>query len=238
LPVREAILDGETIALKSRHALPFQETMRRFGRKLDVEASRAAYPLSAFFFDCLLADGNDLTARPRASASTSSEDLPARILIPRLITATREPRRFPRRSRARHEASWQKPWRPYEAEARAVAQDQAGAHARPRLIASNGAAAGARLAQQPALGALDPATGGFVMLGKTFKGMTDKMLAGRPSACSHSRPRARARRARPELVAEIAFTKSSRARRIGRLRAALRTRQALPRARARRTRIR
>jgi len=45
LPVREAILDGETIALKPDGTpYPFQETMRRFGRKLDVEASRAAYP--------------------------------------------------------------------------------------------------------------------------------------------------------------------------------------------------
>src|SRR5437773_210140 len=48
-PAREAILDGETIALKPDGTpYPFQETMRRFGRKLDVEASRAAYPLSVF----------------------------------------------------------------------------------------------------------------------------------------------------------------------------------------------
>src|SRR5437762_3621471 len=62
---RKAILDGETIALKPDGTpYPFQETMRRFGRKLDVEASRAAFPLSVFFFDCLLAEGEDLTARP------------------------------------------------------------------------------------------------------------------------------------------------------------------------------
>ena len=32
------------------------------------------------------------------------------------------------------------------------------------------------------LGARDPATGGFVMLGKTFKGMTDEMLAWQTGA--------------------------------------------------------
>src|SRR6266480_6989721 len=38
-PVREAILDGETIALKPDGTpYPFQETMRRFGRKLDVRS--------------------------------------------------------------------------------------------------------------------------------------------------------------------------------------------------------
>ena len=57
------------------------------------------------------------------------------------------------------------------------------------------------------LGARDPATGGFVMLGKTFKGMTDQMLAwqtekllaleiGREGHIVH---------VRPELVVEIAF---------------------------------
>src|SRR5437899_2450162 len=47
---REVILDGETIALKPDGTpYPFQETMRRFGRKLDVEALRATFPLSVSF---------------------------------------------------------------------------------------------------------------------------------------------------------------------------------------------
>jgi DNA ligase-1 len=57
------------------------------------------------------------------------------------------------------------------------------------------------------LGARDPATGGFVMLGKTFKGMTDELLRWQTEALL-------AREAsrndwqvfvRPELVVEIAF---------------------------------
>src|SRR5205814_4999747 len=89
---REATLDGETIALKPDGTpYPFQETMRRFGRKLDVEASRAAVPLSVFFFDCLLAEGEDITARPaRERFDVLAKILPAKILIPRLVTGDRE----------------------------------------------------------------------------------------------------------------------------------------------------
>ena len=57
------------------------------------------------------------------------------------------------------------------------------------------------------LGALDPATGGFVMLGKTFKGTTDKMLAWQTErllALETSRE-GHVVHVRPELVAEIAF---------------------------------
>ena len=61
LPLRDAILDGEAIALQPDGTpLPFQVTMRRFGRKLDVERLRAELPLSAFFFDVLYADGTVL----------------------------------------------------------------------------------------------------------------------------------------------------------------------------------
>jgi DNA ligase-1 len=57
------------------------------------------------------------------------------------------------------------------------------------------------------LGARDPANGGFVMLGKTFKGMTDKMLAWQTEQFL-AREIGRDRYAvyvRPELVVEIAF---------------------------------
>ena len=54
LPAAELILDGEAIALDGRdRPRPFQITMRRFGRKVGVEALRGEIPLRAFFFDCL-----------------------------------------------------------------------------------------------------------------------------------------------------------------------------------------
>src|SRR5256886_7031905 len=79
--VREAnakalILDGEAIALKTDGApYPFQDTMRRFGRQLDIDAMRVTLPLSVFFFDCLRHDDQDLVPRPateRFAALTAS----------------------------------------------------------------------------------------------------------------------------------------------------------------------
>src|SRR5207244_1977181 len=58
LPARELILDGEAITLRPDGTpLPFQTTMRRFGRRLDVERLRRDLPLTPFFFDLLYLDG-------------------------------------------------------------------------------------------------------------------------------------------------------------------------------------
>src|SRR5688572_13166638 len=66
LAAREIILDGEVIALRDgRSPLPFQETMRRFGRRLEVNRLRSELPLTPFFFDCLYVDGRALTAEPQ-----------------------------------------------------------------------------------------------------------------------------------------------------------------------------
>ena len=70
LPAREMILDGEAIAFTTDgRPRPFQVTMRRFGRKLDVEKLRSELPMQAFFFDCLHFEGESLTLGPRASDS-------------------------------------------------------------------------------------------------------------------------------------------------------------------------
>jgi len=58
LAPRELILDGEALAFRADgRPEPFQATMQRFGRKLDVDALRASLPLRPFFFDCLRVDG-------------------------------------------------------------------------------------------------------------------------------------------------------------------------------------
>src|SRR5690606_27041574 len=72
LPARAAVLDGEVLALRedgSPH--PFQETMRRFGRKRDVVRLRSELALSPFFFDLIHLDGDtllDLPMRARLAA--------------------------------------------------------------------------------------------------------------------------------------------------------------------------
>src|SRR5207247_969882 len=183
--VREAILDGETIALKPDGTpYPFQETMRRFGRKLDVEASRARYPLSVFFFDCLLAEGEDLTARPaRERFAALAKLLPATTIIPRLVTGDKgAAQAFYDDALARgHEGVMAKALEaPYEAGSRGAGWLKIKeAHTLDLAVIAAEWGSGRRKGRLSNLhlGALDPATGGFIMLGKTFKGMTDKMLA-------------------------------------------------------------
>ena len=61
MPAASLILDGEVLALKPDGTpRAFQDTMRRFGRRLDVEALRAELPLTPAFFDVMHADGEDL----------------------------------------------------------------------------------------------------------------------------------------------------------------------------------
>src|SRR6267154_853038 len=212
---REVMLDGETIALKPDGTpYPFQETMRRFGRKLDVEALRAAYPLSVFFFDCLLAEGEDFTARPaRERFDALAKLLPATILIPRLVTGDKgAAQAFYDDALARgHEGVMAKALEaPYEAGSRGAGWLKIKeAHTLDLAVIAVEWGSGRRKGwlSNLHLGALDPATGGFVMLGKTFKGMTDKMLAWQTEELQK---RAVSRdewtvHVRPELVVEIAF---------------------------------
>src|SRR5207302_50517 len=65
LPGRTLVLDGEAIAFDAAgRPHPFQITMRRFGRKLNVEQLRAELPIKAFFFDCLRLDALSIADRP------------------------------------------------------------------------------------------------------------------------------------------------------------------------------
>jgi len=212
---REAILDGETIALRPDGTpYPFQETMRRFGRKLDVETSRAAYPLSVFFFDCLLTEGDDLTARPaRKRFDVLAKILPAKVLIPRLVTGHKEAAQaFYDDALARgHEGVMAKALdAPYEAGNRGAGWLKIKqAHTLDLAVIAAEWGSGRRKGwlSNLHLGARDPASGDFVMLGKTFKGMTDKMLAWQTErllALETSRD-GHVVHVRPELVAEVAF---------------------------------
>src|SRR5207248_11521707 len=89
LPVREIILGGEAIALRpDGMPHPFQTTMRRFGRKLDVDAMRRELPMSPAFFDVLYVDGQPILDEPLARRAAAAADLvDARWLVPRLVTA-------------------------------------------------------------------------------------------------------------------------------------------------------
>jgi DNA ligase-1 len=216
---RELIVDGETIALRADGTpYHFQDTMRRFGRKLEVEAARASHPLSVYFFDCLLADGEDLTARPALERFDAlARALPPGVLVPRLVTGDRDAARdFYESALTRgHEGVMAKALdAPYEAGSRGAGWLKVKrTHTLDLVVIAVEWGSGRRKGwlSNLHLGALDPASGGFVMLGKTFKGMTDRMLAWQTEKLLGLKVTEETSRdghvvhVRPELVAEIAF---------------------------------
>lgn len=220
LSSRTLVLDGETIALDANaRPLPFQETMRRFGRKLDVDAMRASLPLSMRFFDVLHADGEDLLALPaRERFEMLRARLPAALIVPRIVTDdVAQAEAFLRDALARgHEGIMAKSLdAPYEAGARGASWLKIKqAHTLDLVILAAEWGNGRREGwlSNLHLGARDPESGGFVMLGKTFKGLTDEMLRWQTQKLL-SLAIARDRdvvHVRPEVVVEIAVNEIQR----------------------------
>ncbi len=185
LPARSLILDGEAIALRpdgTPH--PFQVTMRRFGRKADAEAVRQTLPLSSLFFDCLYVDGAATLDEPFSRRVVLLDELlpePAR--VPRLLGATpSEAEAFALRAEAMgHEGVMVKALdAPYAAGRRGSAWLKVKrAHTLDLVVLAAEWGSGRRTGtlSNLHLGARDEERGGFVMLGKTFKGLTDELLA-------------------------------------------------------------
>jgi DNA ligase-1 len=219
LPARELMLDGETIALRTDgRPYPFQETMRRFGRRLEVETLRASLPLSVYFFDCLMAEDEDLTPQPaRERFDALGRLLPSSLVIPRLVTGERDAAQafFDDSLAHGHEGLMAKALdAPYEAGSRGSGWLKIKlANTLDLVVLAVEWGSGRRKGwlSNLHLGARDPDSGGFVMLGKTFKGMTDKMLAWQTERLLALKVNEETSReghvvhVRPELVVEIAF---------------------------------
>ena len=214
MPATKLVLDGETIALREDgRPHPFQVTMRRFGRKLDVEAMRAELPLSVRFFDCLRVDDDtvlDAPGRERHAALAAA--VPETLLVPRIVPATPEDAdAFLQNAYASgHEGAMVKSLdAPYEAGKRGKGWRKIKqAHTLDLVVIAAEWGSGRRHGKLSNLhlAARGP-DGTFVMLGKTFKGLTDALLewqttellarkVGREGHIVH---------VRPELVVEIAF---------------------------------
>jgi len=210
------VLDGEAIALDPNgRPLPFQITMRRFGRRLNVEQMRRELPMSAFFFDCLYLDGRSIADCPTSErAAALSKAVPAGLRVPRLLTASPAAAQsfYEAALAAGHEGVMAKALdAPYQAGNRDVRWLKIKrAHTLDLVVLAAEWGHGRRTGKLSNLhlGALDPATGEYVMLGKTFKGLTDVMLAWQTQALLE-RETHRDRSTvyvRPELVIEIAFS--------------------------------
>ena len=214
-PRQNLILDGEAIALRpdgKPHS--FQLTMRRFGRKLGVEAIQRELPLSVFFFDCLLCDGDVLVDRPASERFIALEGaLPAALITPRTVTSDpAEAARFFEEAVAHgHEGVMVKALdAPYDAGRRGkgwIKVKRANTLDLVVLAAEWGSGRRKGRLSNLHLGARDETTGTYVMLGKTFKGLTDQMLEWQTQEflkLETSRD-AMTVYVRPELVVEIAF---------------------------------
>jgi DNA ligase-1 len=215
MPAREIVLDGEAIALRpDGRPHPFQITMRRFGRKRDVESLKEDLPITPMFFDALYLDGDPLVDEPltRRVAWLGEQVTPAN-LVPRLLTPNAEAAAaFAARALAAgHEGVMAKSIDGFYAAGR---RGQAWLKVKPArtldlviLAAEWGSGRRRGTLSNLHLGARDSERGGFVMLGKTFKGLTDEMLVwqtkrfleleiGRDNYTVY---------VRPDVVAEIAF---------------------------------
>jgi DNA ligase-1 len=215
LPVRDVILDGEVIALGANgRPQPFQVTMTRFGRRLEIDDMRAQLPLSAFFFDLLYRDGESIVDEPLVERLNKlGALLPEPMRVPRIITSSvEEAERFQANAVERgHEGVMVKSLSAaYAAGRRGAAWLKVKTARTLDLVVIGGEWGSGRRKgwlSNIHLGARDPRTGEFVMLGKTFKGMTDEILEWqtRELLAREVRREGHVVYVRPELVVEVAF---------------------------------
>ncbi len=216
LPVSTLVADGEAIALRTDgRPHKFQVTASRFGRTVDIAAAHVARPLSVFFFDVLHSDGVDLLDAPALErAAVLAEVVPDAQRVNRLVTSDEVVAQafLDRTLTAGHEGVMAKSLdAPYEAGRRGAGWLKVKpVHTLDLVVLAVEWGSGRRAGtlSNIHLGARDPETGGFVMLGKTFKGMTDAMLdwqTSRFTELADGPLDGSVVRLRPEQVVEIAF---------------------------------
>jgi DNA ligase-1 len=209
VPAESFILDGEALLFGPGGPERFQDSMSRFGS----DPSPVAAPLSAFYFDCLHLDGVDLIDRPLAERRAALETaVPARSLVASELTGDpgAAERYFDDAVRAGYEGVVVKdPDQPYEAGRRGSGWLKVKpTHTLDLVILAAEWGSGRREGWLSNLHlAARDGEGGFVMLGKTFKGLTDEMLAWQTERflAIEDHRAGNVVYLKPEIVYEIAF---------------------------------
>ena len=210
LPAHRIILDGEAILIDVRgRPRPFQETASRAATRTAAQAT-----LTPYFFDLLHLDGADLLDAPgtdRFAALAQAVPADLRVDSDTVTTAEEAEAVFAAAVAAGQEGVVVKaPQATYEVGRRGSAWVKV----KPRhtldlvvLAAEWGHGRRRGWLSNLHLGARDPATGGFVMLGKTFKGLTDELLRWQTQRFQELAVETTdwVVRVRPEQVVEIAF---------------------------------
>ena len=212
LPARTAVLDGEAIALRpDGRPHPFQVTS---GRLATAGPSASEVPLTALFFDVLHAEGEDVLDLPGAERfARLAELVPEAGRVPRSVAedAPAAAAVLDEALARGHEGVVIKSLEaPYEAGRRGTSWLKVKpVHTLDLVVLAAEWGHGRRRGRLSNLhlGARAPDRDGFVMLGKTFKGLTDEMLAWQTErllelATDRS---GHVVRVRPELVVEVAF---------------------------------
>ncbi len=183
LPGGDLVLDGEAIVLADDgRPAPFQVTGSRTASSADVARLREEVPLTTYLFDVLHRDGRDLVDAPALERHAELTDLAPHLLVPRLVTSdpAAAGQFFDELVAAGHEGVVVKDGAsPYAAGRRGSGWVKVKpTHTVDLVVLAVEWGSGRRrgLLSNIHLGARDPASGGFVMVGKTFKGMTDEML--------------------------------------------------------------
>jgi len=214
LPARDAVFDGEMIALRADgRPYAFQDTASRAASEADPRGA-GTVPLAVFLFDVLHLDGADLIDQPDASRHAAlTAVVPPAMVMPRLVTdsVAAATAFFEEAVRSGHEGVVVKSLStPYAAGRRGAGWIKV----KPRhtldlvvLAVEWGHGRRKGWLSNLHLGARDPSTGGFVMLGKTFKGLTDELLTWQTARFLEleSRRDDWTVFVRPEQVVEIAF---------------------------------
>jgi DNA ligase-1 len=207
LPASSVILDGEVLGVgDGERPERFQDTMSRFGRHTGADA------LGVWWFDCLHLDGEDLIDEPLRRRQESLQQVAGQWRVPATVTddAAVAGAFLAEALAAGHEGVVVKAVdSPYEAGRRG----QAWRKVKPVrtfdlvvLAAEWGHGRRAGWLSNLHLGALGP-DGEFVMVGKTFKGLTDELLAWQTEAllARETGRTSHVVRVRPELVVEVAL---------------------------------